>query len=142
MSTHPTDPTLQQAFGLWKDAFLRRDLPSLMATYAADAVMYDVKPPFQIRGLENIRAVWEEAFSCFPPGITYSVFDEKIESSGDLAVMHRVQRFDGAPAGHPMENLHIRLTVTLRREHGRWLVTHEHVSLPFNPETGLVVGTP
>ncbi len=47
--------------------------------------------------------------------------------------MHRVQRFDGAPAGHPMENLHIRLTVTLRREHGRWLVTHEHVSLPSIP---------
>jgi hypothetical protein len=37
------------------------------------------------------------------------------------------------PADHPCGQTWMRVTVGYRRIDGKWKVTHEHVSVPFNP---------
>ncbi len=51
--------------------------------------------------------------------------------SGELAVAHYFLRFTGLP-GEPSW---IRVTVVYKRVSRKWLIVHEHSSVPFDPET-------
>jgi ketosteroid isomerase-like protein len=54
---------------------------------------------------------------------------------GDVAFCHFLYRVSGTTANGKI-GMWVRATVCLRRIDGRWLITHEHDSVPFEPETG------
>jgi len=121
----------------WRKALEARDLDGLVANYADDAELFDVKPPHRLRGPAEIRRVWEQCLPYFPKAFKSEHSDLKVEVSDGLAFvhgLHHVRPID--EPGHPAGQTWIRVTACYRKVDGRWLVAHEHVSMPFDCATG------
>jgi uncharacterized protein (TIGR02246 family) len=122
----------------WSKALEARDLDGLTAAYAPDVVLFDVKPPFRIEGVEAIRRVWEVCLPYFPAEFISEHRGLQVTVSGDLAFAHGLHHIQPIGEAHPAGATWIRVTVCYRRIGGSWRVVHEHVSVPFDPETGQV----
>jgi ketosteroid isomerase-like protein len=117
-------------------AIRAKDLDRLMRHYAADVAVFNLRPPFQITGAEAWRRVWEAGLSHFPDSFQTELRDLSVTASGDLAVAHWLWRFAGMDKDHPAVQTWMRHTAGYRRTRGGWQIVHEHISVPFNPETG------
>lgn len=54
-------------FGGGRQAALKaKEVGGLTDGYARDALLFDVKPPFPLRGPKSIRAIWEGYLPCLP----------------------------------------------------------------------------
>lgn len=122
-------------------ALCAKDLDRMMAHYATDVIVFDVKPPFQTRGADAWRRTWEACLPYFPDSFGTETRDLSITVSGDLALAHWLFRFTGMDKDHPAMQTWMRTTVGYRRNQGRWQIVHEHCSLPFNPQTSQAVFT-
>jgi uncharacterized protein (TIGR02246 family) len=120
----------------WRSALAARDLDRMMRHYARDVVFFDAVPPYQHHGAEAYRGTWERMFSILPPRIESELKEIKITISGDLAVMHGLNRLVNSETKEAATCGWVRVTVTYERQHSIWKVVHEHVSVPFDPHTG------
>jgi uncharacterized protein (TIGR02246 family) len=119
----------------WKTALCTRDLDRLMQHYSPDVVFFDAVPPAVHRGADAYRGTWEAMFNFLPPHLASETRDMTIKVSGDLAVMHCLQRLINADTNEAATCGWVRVTVSYERQAGAWKVTHEHVSIPFDPAT-------
>ena len=110
----------------WTAAVAAADREGLVAEHAADVVMFDVPPSPPVRGIEAYRAQWEPFFDAQGAG-TFR-FDELTVVAGDDVGF----AFGIVTCGttDPATHFPVRLTVGLRRAGGRWVVAHEHHSVP------------
>lgn len=108
-----------------------KDIDAIMAHYAVEFAVFNVKPPFQIHDAGEWRRVWETSLAHFPASFGTETRSLVVSVSGELGMAHYFLRFTGLP-GDPSW---IRVTVVYRRTAGRWLIVHEHSSVPFDPET-------
>lgn len=115
----------------WAQAVHAGDLSAVVADHATDIVMFDVPPPRDgVRGIDAYRATWPPFFDWQRQGAVFEIVDLVITAGEDVAFAHALLRC-GVPA--ELENdpgNRLRLTIGLRREGGRWIVTHEHHSFP------------
>jgi ketosteroid isomerase-like protein len=126
-------------------AICRKDIPAILRHYSPDAVIFNVKPPYQIRNRDAWQGVWQSSLSHFPPSFNIETRDLLITVTAGLAVVHCLFRFTNMPGTQPW----IRQTIVFQREarqreagqkeNGHWCITHEHSSVPFDPETLKVV---
>ncbi|TLS46798.1 SgcJ/EcaC family oxidoreductase [Streptomyces montanus] len=115
----------------WAAAVHAGDLDTVVADHADDIVMFDVPPPQNgVRGIEDYRATWPPFFEWQAKGACFDIVSLDITAGADVAHAHALLRC-GTPdelSAHPETRL--RLTLGLRKEAGRWVVTHEHHSFP------------
>jgi uncharacterized protein (TIGR02246 family) len=116
-------------------AISAKDVEGILAHYAEDVVLFDVKPPHQIVGVEQLREVWESCLPCLPDGFRMETRDLRIILSGDVAVAHSLFRFGGLPEGHPAGQTWIRNSAVWHKNQGRWRIVHDHCSIPFDTQT-------
>lgn len=113
----------------WVAAVQRRDLPAVLAGHADDIVMFDVPPPHDgVRGLDAYRESWGPFFAWLERGGVFEIVRLDVTAGAEIAFAHALLRC-GMPAdlaAHPDRRL--RLTIGLRKDHGRWVVAHEHHS--------------
>src|SRR5262245_6566314 len=117
------------------DAIRAKDLDRLMAFYAADAVLFDVKPPFQTDGAAAWRRTWEACLPYFPSGFQVQTRGLHVAVGGELAFAHYLWRVTGREEGHPAMQTWYRSTTNYRKIRGKWQIVHEHGSVPFDPMT-------
>src|SRR5688500_9654150 len=122
----------------WSRALEAKDVDGMIANYAPDALLFDVKPPYRTEGPEAIRRFWEVCLPYFPDGFKSEHRDLKLTVSGDVAFCHGLHHIKPLEPNHPAGQTWIRVTACYRKIAGRWLVVHEHVSVPFNPMKGTV----
>jgi uncharacterized protein (TIGR02246 family) len=114
----------------WAAAVRRRDIDAILQRHAPDFVMFDVPPPFEIRGLEGYRKSWELFFSWSDDPIPYDIHSLNITAGSEVAfAVATLGCAEPGPDGKP-KPLDFRLTVGLRKIDGKWVVTHEHHSVP------------
>ncbi|GET42744.1 YybH family protein [Microseira wollei] len=121
------------------NAICAKDLDRIVSHYATDVTFFDVKPPFQSKGVDAVRRMWEACLPCFPDSLQIETQDLKVIVSGDLAIAHWLGRFTGMALDHPAMQTWLRFTTALQRHQGKWQIVHEHGSVPFNPETSQAV---
>jgi uncharacterized protein (TIGR02246 family) len=126
---------IRQLIEDWRDALCTRDLDRLTQHYAADVVFFDAVPPYQHRGAAAYRHAWERMFPYLPPRIGFELRDLHISVSGDLAVMHCLNRIINVDTKESATCGWVRVTVSYQRQQGAWRVIHEHDSVPFDPAT-------
>jgi uncharacterized protein YndB with AHSA1/START domain/ketosteroid isomerase-like protein len=141
-STVAVEAEIMRLADEWSSALARRDLDALVADYHPDFVLFDLKPPYRLEGIPAYRKLWEECFSCLPPAFRSERKEVKIVHGSDVAVLHCLHRFAGQDPSHPACQTWVRASVVYKRHGGRWMVVHEHVSLPFDPMTGMVTIIP
>jgi uncharacterized protein (TIGR02246 family) len=130
---------IRSMIAAWSRALEAKDVDGLTKDYAPDAVLYDVKPPHKLTGAAAIRTVWEQCFPFFPAKFKSEHHDLKFVVGGDVAFvygLHHIQPID--PPTHPAGQSWIRVTACYKKVNGRWLVAHEHVSMPFDCATGQI----
>lgn len=112
-----------------------KDVKSMLSHYAPDAVMYDVKPPYQIKGAIAWKHAWEACIGYFPDSFKVEIRDLYIHASGDVAISHYMFRLTGTEKGDPSSQTWIRTTTGFKKIQNKWKIVHEHGSVPFNPHT-------
>ena len=116
-----------------KAALLRKgDAEAVLAHYAPGFVEFNLAPPLrqpatsQPERVAALRA-WMDTFAA-PP--SREVTQLEITVDGDVAFATSLDCLSAVSGDTPFR-LWFRVTLGLRRIDGRWLVTHEHESVPF-----------
>jgi uncharacterized protein (TIGR02246 family) len=130
MSTRTHDEqTLRQMIADWSAAARRRDFVGVLANHAPTMLMFDVPPPFQSEGLEAYRKTWELFFGAMADPPTFDFSDVRLTVGTDLAFATAHGKCLNKENGTVTE-LHFRLTMCFKKDNDRWLIVHEHHSLP------------
>ncbi|MGH6887224.1 MAG: YybH family protein [Geminicoccales bacterium] len=117
-------------------AILDKDLERVMASYAPEVVSFDAVDPLHNVGAEAVRARLQAWFAAYDGPIRCEVRDLVAAARDDVAFAHSLHRFSGTMTSGKAVDMWVRDTLCLRKIDGRWLVTHEHMSEPFDAETG------
>jgi ketosteroid isomerase-like protein len=96
-----------------------------------DVLAYDLAPPLRHRGADVYRRGLQEWFPTFEGPVGYEVHDLNVETAGDLAVATSLDRITDARTNGQKTDVWVRATVVYRKAGGRWVITHEHRSVPF-----------
>ena len=117
----------------WAAAVRAKNMPEVLANHAEDFVMFDVPPPFESRGLAAYEDTWKLFYSGQPDPVAFDIKwlevvagDETAFAFAHMQCIEPRKREQRAP-------LDFRLTVGLRKVEGRWLIVHEHHSVPAEP---------
>jgi len=70
-----------------------------------------------------------------PGPIDYKIHDLRVTLSDTVAFCHSVSHIDATRANGEKADYWVRVTVGLQKRDGQWLVTHDHVSMPFDMQT-------
>jgi len=122
-------------------ALCAKDVKRMMSHYAADVVVFDVKPPFQTRGAVAWKHTWEACIGYFPASFKVEIKDLIIHAGSDIAISHYLFRLTGPEKEHAAMQTWMRTTTGFKRIQGKWKIVHEHGSLPFNPHTTQAIFT-
>jgi ketosteroid isomerase-like protein len=112
------------------------DVEAFLAHCAPEIVIFDMSPPLQYRGAAALRKNWALALGSFEGPIEYEIEHLDIHVSGDIAFSRSLARFGGTTKDGRRLMSHLRLTFGFRKNAGRWVIIHEHMSVPIDRESG------
>ena len=118
------------------EAIRTKNLDRLMSLYSPDIVYFDVVPPLQYTGSAALRGRFLRWFDGWKSSIGVDIRDLNSLASGDIAVASMLHRTSGTLKNGREVGLWVRATVCCQRANQRWLITHEHISLPVHIESG------
>jgi uncharacterized protein (TIGR02246 family) len=118
-------------------AFKAKDVDAIMKTYAPGQtlVVFDVVPPRQYVGAAAYRKDWQTFLGSFDGPITVELTDLDVGADRNLAYSHSIQRVSGTDKQGKKLDLTVRVTDVYQKIRGRWLIVHEHVSVPVDLDT-------
>jgi uncharacterized protein (TIGR02246 family) len=114
----------------WADAVRRRDYAGILQSHTPDFVMFDVPPPFESVGLDAYRKTWDLFFSCSSEPVRFEIQEMDVTAGADVAFAFATMRCTTPGSDGKPEALDFRLTTALRKVDGRWMIAHEHHSVP------------
>jgi len=114
----------------WARAVRMKDLQGILAKHSSEILMFDVPPPIQSKGIEAYKKTWDVFFSSFQDSGVFNIEEMTITAGDDVAFVTAIMRCAGTEANGEKVELQFRLTVGLCKVHGRWIVKHEHHSVP------------
>ncbi|CAM4078232.1 nuclear transport factor 2 family protein [Kibdelosporangium persicum] len=130
--TPTTDPEVMALLDRRVEACRAKDIDGLMALYAPTIVYYDVVPPVQFTGTDEVRRNFLRWFDEYDGPIGLETHELEVATSGDVAFAHMLHLDSGErKEGRPEGAVWVRSTVCCQRSGGRWSITHEHISLPI-----------
>lgn len=119
-------------------AFNAKDIDAIMKVYVPDdsLLVFDVVPPRQYTGAKAYRKDWESFLGMFKGPVKFELNDLHVFASGATGYGYSIQHVSGTDTkGQPFD-LTVRVTDGYRKVNGRWLIGHEHISVPVDLETG------
>jgi uncharacterized protein (TIGR02246 family) len=114
----------------WAAAVRRRDFEGILRNHSSDIVMFDVPPPFRSTGIEAYKTTWDLFFSWSSAPIPFDIAEMSITAGRDVAFVVATMRCAEPGPNGEQKSLDFRLTIGLRKIDGRWVITHEHHSVP------------
>jgi uncharacterized protein (TIGR02246 family) len=114
-------------------AIHEKDVNAVVAEYAPDVVMFNLAPPLQTKGVDK-KGI-EKWFSGYQGAIDCEIRDLSISTGDDVAFCHYLYRITGTMTNGKKEDMWVRATLCFRKIEGKWLITHEHDSEPFDMQT-------
>jgi uncharacterized protein (TIGR02246 family) len=117
----------------WVTAVHTGDLDTVLADHAQDIVMFDVPPPYDgVRGLDAYRDTWPGFFEWQRSGASFELESLEVTAGEDVAFAFALLRCGTPDELEAKPDVRLRLTIGLRKQAGRWIVTHEHHSFPHD----------
>jgi ketosteroid isomerase-like protein len=114
----------------WADATRTGRNDDVLSHHAPDALIFDVLPPLKYEGTAAYRKSWDE----WQPETTgqglFDLHELQITAGRDVGFAHALLHCGGThPDGSKFEDW-VRATFCLRKLDDRWLITHQHISMP------------
>jgi ketosteroid isomerase-like protein len=108
------------------------DAKAILSYYAPSFVEFSLAPPLRQPGDGRDPAPLEAWMANFEAPPRREVTRLEITTDGDVAFATSIDRLSAVPRGSAEGfTLWFRVTLGLRRVDSRWLITHEHESVPF-----------
>lgn len=133
IASHETQ--IRQLIADQQRAICAKDVDQIMSYYANEFIAFNVTPPFEIKGREAYRQVWQACLPYFPDSFGVETRDLSVTVRNDLAVAYWLSHFTGMEPNHPAMQTWMRITAIYQNNQGNWQIVHEHNSVPFDPET-------
>lgn len=117
----------------WAAAVRSGDLDGVLEDHSKDIVMFDVPPPHEgVRGIDAYRETWPPFFEWQAQGGSFEIVSLEVSAADRVAYAYALLRCGTQQELAEKPGDRLRLTLGLRKEHGRWLVAHEHHSFPYS----------
>ena len=104
----------------------------MLAHAAPGCVQFTLAPPLVATEEDLSREGLDAWFSTWDGRLGFDLYDLVVETGGDLALAHGLANLRGTKLDGDEADLWYRLTLGLRREGGRWRISHVHESVPFH----------
>jgi uncharacterized protein (TIGR02246 family) len=126
------ETAIRRLISEWARAVHAGDMDGVLADHSDGIVMFDVPPPASgVRGIAAYRETWPPFFEWQAAGASFEILSLDVSAGDDVAFAHALLRCGTEKELRDDPENHLRLTVGLRKEGGRWVVTHEHHSFPI-----------
>jgi uncharacterized protein (TIGR02246 family) len=116
-------------------ALATKDVDKIMQFYAPgdDLFVFDIIPPRQYVGAAAYRKDFEGFFASAANGpTTVQISDLDITADGKIAFAHYTSHVVSTDKSGAKTDMVIRTTDCLRKIKGKWLIVHEHNSVPVD----------
>ncbi|SDF05953.1 Ketosteroid isomerase homolog [Blastococcus aurantiacus] len=120
----------------WFAAAENKDVEASMEPISADIISYEHVSPLQFTALDDIRKECQRGFEQELDDFTWTVPDLRVIVREDLGVAWGLNRMASRRPDGTERVTWSRGTRIFRKVDGKWLMVHQHVSFPFEPETG------
>jgi uncharacterized protein (TIGR02246 family) len=138
--TAPSKPTdedqIRKLINDREKAVRARDVDGSLVNIAPDIVWFDVVNPLHHIGSDALKKRAEDWFASFEGPIGYEIRDLSITAGDDVAFSHGLNHVSATKADAGQLDMWWRTTVCFRKIDEKWMVTHEHNSVPFDVESG------
>jgi uncharacterized protein (TIGR02246 family) len=132
MTKKPTadEQQIHELLEQWAEATRTGKQDKVLSNHASDVLIFDVLPPLKYEGAAAYRKSWDE----WQPETTgqglFDLHELQVTAGLDLGFAHAIIHCGGThPDGSKFEDK-VRATFCLRKIDGRWLITHQHISMP------------
>jgi uncharacterized protein (TIGR02246 family) len=130
MNSEKVNKEIKELIEQWSAAVRNEDIDEILKYHSQDIVMFDVPLPLQSKGIEAYKKTWETFFSWTKKPVEFSITELEIIANDSVAFCHGIGHCSGISPKGKEEKLNFRLTVGLRKENGKWVILHEHHSIP------------
>jgi len=127
---------IRELIDRFANAFRSKDVAGIMSFFAPEIVSFDILPPLAAAGADVFVKHWEEFFESHQGPIHAEFPDLKIAASDDMAFSYCVHRIKGTLKNGQQTDWWLRWTACYHKTNGKWLIVHEHVSVPADLGTG------
>ena len=114
-----------------------KDADAIMTNYVTgdSLIVFDVVPPRQYVGSEAYKKDWKEFLASCAGPLKVELTDLSLVTDDKIGYGHNIQRFSCKTANGTMQDFTIRVTDGYEKRGGKWLIAHEHVSVPVDLTT-------
>ena len=132
---------IRQLIDRWAKAFRAKDLNAIMSIYQPGQalVAFDLVPPLQYLGSDAYKKDYQDFLAQYQGAIDVEIRDLSITTGDGVAFSHSLERISGTMANGQKSDLWVRAIDCYRKINGHWLVTHEHISVPVDLDSGKAV---
>ena len=116
------------------DAMRAKDIDRAMSSYSPDIVYVDIIPPHQFVGANAVRQNFLRWFAEYQGDIGLETHDPSVAVDGDVAFAHMLHPDSGTRRSGRDVTVVVLSSVCVQRIGDQWLITHEHISFPINPD--------
>lgn len=127
---------IRQWLDRWVKAFRAHDVNAIMALYAPGVAAYDLMPPLQYLGADAYRRNYEVLLAQYRGPIDIELRDLHIIASDGVAFAASLQRISGTLTYGQKSDVWVRVTTGFQKINGKWLGTHDHISVPADLASG------
>lgn len=122
----------------WGQALKTKNVEQVMACYAPGSAVraFDIVPPLECSGHDAYRKNYEQFFAMYRGPIELELRDLQVVASSDMAFITVLERMAGTLTDGQKSEMWVRVTSVLRKMEGRWLIVHDHVSVPVDFASG------
>jgi len=120
------------------EGFKAKDPNKIMSCYTPDETLFvfDVVPPRQYVGAKAYRADWEGLFAQYPGPIEADMSELSVMADRTLGYAHLIVHAVLTDKDGKKTDTNVRTTDVFRKTGGKWLIVHEHNSVPVDFATG------
>jgi uncharacterized protein (TIGR02246 family) len=120
-------------------AIRAKDINGVMSVFAPEVVSFDLSPPLEHGGGESFMKRWQKLFESYQSPIDYEISDLSMTVGDDVAFSHSLNSIGGTLKNGQKTDRWLRWTACYRKTNGKWLIVHEHVSVPADLGNGKAI---
>jgi uncharacterized protein (TIGR02246 family) len=115
-------------------AFNAKDVKTIMTCFVPDQslLVFDLVPPREYRGAAAFTKDWQDFLAAFPGPIQVQMTDLSVTADGKVGFGHRIDHVALNDKDGKTTHLVVRVTHGYRKMDGKWLIVHEHASVPVD----------
>jgi ketosteroid isomerase-like protein len=117
-------------------AIRAKDVEGATGSISEEIVLFDVVAPLRSIGSGALKKRATTWFSSFDGSIGFEIRDLAIAAANDIAFSYGLSHVSATTMDGRKLEMWWRSTICYRKIRDKWIVTHEHNSVPFDVGTG------